>query len=164
MTGESAVRNGAAPLPVGLVAVAPDIAANLGALLRLGACLGAPVHVVEPCGFPFSPRAWARTAMDYAAHVELCRHDSWARFLEGRPAGRLVALSARAGTSLWAASFRPGDLLLLGSETAGLPETVRADADLALRIPLRPGLRSLNIAVAGAIALAEAQRQTATGP
>jgi tRNA (cytidine/uridine-2'-O-)-methyltransferase len=149
---------------VALVLVEPDLAPNVGAILRLGACLGAPVHVIEPCGFAFSPRAWRRSAMDYADLAEIRRHDSWARFLEGRPPGRLVALSARAEASLRDFAFRPGDMLLLGRETAGLSAEALAAAEARLRIPLAPGARSLNIGMAAAIALAEAQRQTGSGP
>ncbi|GMG82505.1 tRNA (cytidine(34)-2'-O)-methyltransferase [Paralimibaculum aggregatum] len=149
----------AAPSPVGLVAVMPDQAGNLGAILRTAACLRAPVHVVEPCGFAFSPKAWRRSAMDYAGLAAIHRHASWAAFLAARGAARLVALTAHGQASLWEARFAPGDLLLLGSESAGLPAAALAAADLGLRIPLHPQARSLNIAVAGAIALAEAQRQ-----
>jgi len=142
-----------------IVFVEPEIAANLGAGIRLGACLGAPVHVVEPCGFPFSPRAWARQAMDYADLVTLTRHDSYARFCDARGPGRRIALSARAETALWDFAFQPGDALLLGSESAGLPAEVLAGADAALRIPIAPRARSLNVVTAAAIALGEAVRQ-----
>ncbi len=150
--------------PVSLAVLEPDLAPNLGAILRLGACFRAPVHVIEPCGFPFSPKSWRRSAMDYADLAELHRHASWAAFLAERPAGRLVALSARARESLWDTAFAPGDTLLLGSESRGLPDAALAAADLALRIPIHPEARSLNIVVAGAVALAEAQRQIRQGP
>jgi len=137
----------------------PDIAPNVGAMLRLGACLGVPVHVIEPCGFPFSPHAWRRQAMDYADLAELHRHDSWKRFLAERPPGRLLAMTTKGATSLWEFRFRPGDMLLMGRESAGLPAEVHAAADARLVIPLRPGARSLNVAMAAAIAVAEAGRQ-----
>jgi tRNA (cytidine/uridine-2'-O-)-methyltransferase len=137
----------------------PDIAPNVGAILRLGACFGVPVHVIEPCGFPFSPRAWRRQAMDYADLAELHRHDSWEAFLSERPPGRLVAMTTKGDAGLWAFRFRPGDTLLMGSESAGLPDAVHAAADARLVIPLQPAARSLNVAMAAAIAVAEAGRQ-----
>lgn len=144
---------------VALVLVEPDMAANVGAILRLGACLGVPVHVVEPCGFAFSAEAWRRTALDYARLAEIHRHASWTVFAAGGPPGRRVALSARADASLWSFAFAPGDLLLMGCESAGLPADVAAAADARLRIPLAAGARSLNIGMAAAIAAAEAHRQ-----
>ncbi|HUS56153.1 MAG TPA: tRNA (cytidine(34)-2'-O)-methyltransferase [Thermohalobaculum sp.] len=137
----------------------PDIAPNVGAILRLGACLGVPVHVIEPCGFPFSPHAWRRSAMDYADLAELTRHDSWETFLAERPPGRLIAMTTKGATSLWEFAFQPGDTLLMGRETAGLPDKVHAVADARLLIPMQPGARSLNVAMTAAIAVAEAGRQ-----
>lgn len=137
------------------------MAPNVGAILRLGACLGFPVHVIEPCGFAFSARAWRRQAMDYAELAEIHRHDSWARFLAERPPGRLVAMTTRGAESLWDFAFHPGDTLLMGSEGAGLPDAAHAAADARLVIPLCPGARSLNLAMAAAIAAAEAGRQLA---
>ena len=144
---------------IALALFQPDIAPNVGAVLRLGACLGVPVHVIEPCGFPFSPRAWRRQAMDYADLAELHRHDSWATFAANRPSGRLVAMTTNGATSLWDFAFRPGDTLILGRESAGLPDEVYAAADARVVIPMQPGARSLNIAMAAAIAAAEAGRQ-----
>lgn len=137
----------------------PDIAPNVGAMLRLGACLGVPVHVIEPCGFPFSPHAWRRQAMDYADLAELHRHDSWQAFLAERPPGRLVAMTTKAAGSLWDFHFAPGDTLLMGRESAGLADEVHAAADARLLIPMQPGARSLNVAMTAAIAVAEAGRQ-----
>lgn len=144
---------------IALALFQPDIAPNVGAVLRLGACLGVPVHVIEPCGFPFSPRAWRRQAMDYADLAELHRHDSWAAFTDSRPSGRLVALTTKGANSLWDFRFRPGDTLLFGRESAGLPDEVHAAADARVVIPMQAGARSLNIAMAAAIAAAEAGRQ-----
>jgi len=138
----------------------PEIPLNVGAILRLGACFGAPVHVIEPCGFPFSPRSWRRSAMDYAELAELVRHDSWADFLAGRPPGRLVAMTTRGAVSLWDFAFAPGDTLLLGPESAGLPEGVRAACDARVVVPRVKGVRSLNVAMAAAIAVAESVRQS----
>lgn len=137
----------------------PDIAPNVGAILRLGACLGVPVHVIEPCGFPFSPHAWRRSAMDYADLAELYRHDSWQSFQAERPPGRLIAMTTKAASSLWDFAFRPGDTILMGRESAGLPDEVHAAADARLLIPMQPEARSLNVAMAAAIAVAEAGRQ-----
>jgi tRNA (cytidine/uridine-2'-O-)-methyltransferase len=139
----------------------PDIALNVGAILRLGACLGAPVHVIEPCGFAFSPHAWRRSAMDYADLAELHRHDSWEAFIAERPPGRLIAMTTTAASSLWEFTFQPGDTLLMGRESAGLPDEIRRAADARLLIPMQPGARSLNVAMAAAIAVAEAGRQVA---
>lgn len=144
---------------ISLALYEPEIPLNVGAVLRLGACFGMPVELIEPCGFPFDPRAWRRSAMDYAALVELRRHDSWADFLAARPAGRLIAMTTKGAMRLWDFGFQPGDAILLGSEGSGLPETVRAEADARVAIPLAPGARSLNLAMAAAVAAAEAVRQ-----
>ena len=150
-------KHEAAGIRLGLVE--PDMAPNVGAILRLGACLGVPVHVIEPCGFAFSPRAWRRQAMDYAKLAEIRRHDSWPSFLAERPPGRLIAMTTRGSEPLWDFAFRPGDTLLMGRESAGLPPEAHAAADARVVIPLVPGARSLNLAMAAAIAVAEAQRQ-----
>lgn len=147
--------------PAHLALYQPEIPLNVGAILRLGACFGMPVHVIEPCGFPFNPRAWRRSAMDYAALAELHRHDSWADFLAKRPAGRLVAMTTRGVEPLWGFAFRPGDTILLGPEGSGLPGEVRDAAAARVAIPLVPGARSLNLAMAAAIAAAESVRQLA---
>jgi tRNA (cytidine/uridine-2'-O-)-methyltransferase len=137
----------------------PDIAGNVGTILRLGACLNVPVDLIEPMGFPWSDRALARAGMDYAAQAEVRRHADWDAFVAQVP-GRIVLLTTRGGTRLDEARFGPGDTLLLGSESAGAPDFVHARADLALRIPLAPGFRSLNVAIAAGMALGEALRQT----
>ena len=141
----------------------PDIAGNVGTILRLGACLGVPVDLIEPMGFPWSDRALARAGMDYAARAEVRRHADWEGFAAQVP-GRIVLLTTRGGTRLDEARFAPGDTLLLGSESAGAPDFVHDRADLALRIPLAPGFRSLNVAIAAGIALGEALRQTGGWP
>lgn len=137
----------------------PDIAGNVGTILRLGACLGVAVDLIEPMGFPWSDRALKRAAMDYGAEAEVRRHADWDAFVEVLP-GRLALLTTRGGAALPDARFAAGDTLLLGSESAGAPDFVHARADLAVRIPLAPGFRSLNVAVAAGIALGEALRQT----
>jgi tRNA (cytidine/uridine-2'-O-)-methyltransferase len=141
----------------------PDIAGNVGTILRLGACLGTPVDLIEPMGFPWSDRALARAGMDYAARAEVRRHADWEAFAAQVP-GRIVLLTTRGGTRLDEARFAPGDTLLLGSESAGAPDFVHDRADLALRIPLAPEFRSLNVAIAAGIALGEALRQTGGWP
>ncbi|WP_374472139.1 tRNA (cytidine(34)-2'-O)-methyltransferase [Phenylobacterium sp.] len=140
----------------------PDIPQNLGAALRLGACLGVPVDVIEPCGFPLSDRAVARAAMDYAARAETKRHSSWSHFLQDSRCaqGRIVLFTTRGASPYQAFAFRPGDRLLFGRESAGAPDEVHSAADARLYIPLSPGARSLNVVTAAALALGEALRQT----
>lgn len=137
----------------------PDIAGNVGTILRLAACTGVGVDLIEPMGFPYSDRALARAGMDYAAQAAVRRHADWNAFT-GATDGRLVLFTTRAAVRLPDAAFAPDDTLLFGSESAGAPDFVHARADLAVRIPLRAGLRSLNVAVAAGIALGEALRQT----
>ena len=138
----------------------PEIAPNVGTLLRLGACLGVAIDIIEPCGFPFDLRLIRRSAMDYLDRVELTRHRSWAAFLAARAPGRLVLLTTRAELSHVAFTYRASDIRLAGRESAGAPPAVHEAADARLRIPMRPGLRSLNLAVACALVLGEALRQT----
>jgi tRNA (cytidine/uridine-2'-O-)-methyltransferase len=138
----------------------PDMPPNVGTLLRLGACLGVPVHIIEPCGFPYSEKAVRRSAMDYLEHAEIASHASFAAFLQDRPAGRLVLLSRHAALSYVNCTYQPDDTLLLGRESAGVGTEARQAADLAIHIPLRPAMRSINVAVAAAMVLSEALRQT----
>jgi len=137
----------------------PDMAGNVGTLIRTAACLGAGTDVIEPAGFPWNDRALRRAGMDYATRAEVCRHADWASFLAALRS-RLVLLTTRGAVPLWEARFRPDDVLLLGSEGAGVPDHVHDRADLRVAIPMQGGFRSLNVAVAGGIALAEALRQT----
>jgi tRNA (cytidine/uridine-2'-O-)-methyltransferase len=137
----------------------PDIPQNAGALLRLGACLGIAVDIIEPCGFLFSDRGLKRAGMDYLAEAEYRRHESWTAFQAQRK-GRLVLLSSKAAYPYTDFVFAPDDILLLGRESAGVPDFVSDAADARLRIPLKPGLRSLNVALAAAMVLGEALRQT----
>jgi tRNA (cytidine/uridine-2'-O-)-methyltransferase len=140
----------------------PDIPQNLGAALRLGACLGVPVDVIEPCGFPLSDRAVRRAAMDYAAQVEVVRHPSWLDFLENpaRTRGRLLLFTTRGAQPFTGFRFQPDDVLLFGRESAGVPLEVHEACDARLFIPLATGARSLNVVTSAAMALAEALRQT----
>lgn len=138
----------------------PDIAQNTGTILRLAACLGVGVDIIEPCGFPFDDRRLRRAGMDYLADVELARHSSWQAFLAAPPTGRLVLLTTTGEARLPDATFQVADTLLLGRESAGVPPDVHEAADLRLRIPMRPGMRSINVALAAAMVLTEALRQT----
>ena len=143
----------------------PDIAQNTGTILRLCACLGVTAHIIEPAGFPISDRAFRRAGMDYLDQVTLTHHGSWAAFETWRRAAdlKLVLFTTRAATSYLDHSFGRDDVLLFGRESAGVPEAVHAAADARLRIPMRQGLRSLNIAMACAMAVGEALRQTGGG-
>lgn len=138
----------------------PDLPPNVGTLIRLGACLGVPVHIIEPCGFPFSLQAVRRSAQDYAEHADISAYRSWETFCDTRPRGRLVLLSTKASMPYTAFAFAPDDLLMVGRETAGVPEDVAASADARVLIPMRPGLRSINVAIAAGMVLGEALRQT----
>lgn len=137
----------------------PDIPQNVGALLRLGACLGVPLDVIEPCGFVFDDRRLKRAALDYLDKATLTRHPSWDAFLQARE-GRLVLLSTKAEILYTDFAFREDDILLVGRESAGAPETVHTTADARLKVPMRAGLRALNVALAAALVLGEALRQT----
>ena len=141
----------------------PDQAGNVGTILRLAACLGVPVDVIEPCGFPWGDRALKRAGMDYAEIANVTRHADWQRFETG-PRGRIALLTTAGDTSLEAARFEAGDVLLVGSESRGAPDEVHRAAALRIRIPQIAGTRSLNIAVAAGIGLAEALRQTGGWP
>lgn len=137
----------------------PDIPQNLGAALRLGACLGVPLDVIEPCGFPLSDRALRRAAMDYAAGAAVTRHAGWGEFLT-KSDTRIVLFTTRAERAFHEFAYRPDDILLFGRESAGAPEEVHGAAHARLRIPLAGSARSLNVVTAAAMALAEALRQT----
>jgi tRNA (cytidine/uridine-2'-O-)-methyltransferase len=140
----------------------PDIPQNTGTILRLCACLGIEAHIIEPAGFPVTDRAFRRAGMDYLDRVALTRHGSFPAFEEWRRAGRLklVLLTTAAATCYLDHAFRDDQVLLFGRESAGVPQAVQAAADARLRIPMRPGLRSLNVAMAAALVAGEALRQT----
>lgn len=139
----------------------PDIPQNTGTILRLCACLGAEAHIIEPAGFPVSDRLFRRAGMDYLNLVTLRRHDSWSRFEEWRRGEglRLVLLSTKADRSYLDHQFADTDILLFGRESVGVPDDVMAAADVRLTIPMKPGLRSLNVAIAAAMVAGEAYRQ-----
>jgi len=140
----------------------PDIPQNTGTLLRLGACLGTPVHIIEPCGFDASDRALKRAGLDYADHADIHRHPSFENFdsWRGNAQHRIILLTTRAKKAYTTFEFTSGDLLLLGRESAGVPDEIHMIADACLRIPMVSGMRSINIALAAAIVLGEALRQT----
>jgi len=141
----------------------PDIAGNVGTILRLAACFGLPVDIIEPCGFAFSERALKRAGMDYASQAEIVRHHDWDQF-QTKLSGRLILLSTSGDSMLNDAGLAAGDTLLLGSESAGAPDFVHRAATKIVRIPLCAGFRSLNVAVAAGIAVHEAMRQTGSLP
>jgi tRNA (cytidine/uridine-2'-O-)-methyltransferase len=140
----------------------PDIPQNAGSLMRLGACLGVGIDVIEPCGFLLSDRNFRRAGMDYLKNADVRRHESWARFHDTFSArsSRLVLLTTKADMAYSDFTFAPDDTLLVGRESAGVPQGVHDAAHARVVIPLRPGLRSLNVAQAAAMVLGEALRQT----
>ncbi len=147
----------------------PDIPQNCGALIRLTACLGVGLDIIEPCGFLLDDKRLRRAGLDYHAQASLQRHRSWTAFQANRQAagaagGRLLLLTTRGDRPYTHFAYAPGDILLLGRESAGVPEEVHAAADVRLVIPLRAGCRSLNVAQAAAMVLGEALRQTGAFP
>lgn len=144
----------------------PDIPQNTGAILRLAACMGTRLHVIEPAGFVWSDAKMKRAGLDYAAKAHLLRHADWTAFAtRAAEAGCRVLLFTTTGTERYTDfAYAPGDILLFGRESAGVPESVHAAADARLLIPMRTGLRSLNVAQAAAMALGEALRRTGSFP
>ncbi|HKQ44315.1 MAG TPA: tRNA (cytidine(34)-2'-O)-methyltransferase [Rhizomicrobium sp.] len=144
----------------------PDIPQNAGSLIRLGACLGVGIDIIEPCGFLLSDRNFRRAGMDYLKSADIRRHESWARFHDsaGAEASRLVLLTTRGDMAYADFAFALSDTLLVGRESAGVPQAIHDAADARLVIALRPGLRSLNVAQAAAMVLGEALRQTGGFP
>jgi tRNA (cytidine/uridine-2'-O-)-methyltransferase len=140
----------------------PDIPQNTGTILRLCACLNVAAHIIEPAGFPVSDRHFRRAGMDYLDLVTITRHDSWAKFEQWRhdKAHRLILFTTKAAGCYLDYRYETADILLFGRESAGVPDAVAAAADAKLVIPIKPGLRSLNVAMAAAMALGEALRQT----
>ncbi len=140
----------------------PDIPQNLGGAVRLAACLGVPLEVIEPCAFPLSDRALRRAALDYGERAEVVRRTGWSAFAAApeRAEGRLVLFTTRGATPHHRFAYQPGDTLLFGRESAGVPDEVHAAAAARVRIPIRPETRSLNLVVACGIGLSEALRQT----
>ena len=148
-------------VPLLLALYEPDIAQNTGAMLRTCACFGIRAAIIEPAGFPVSDRHFRRSGMDYLDDVAIDRHISWRAFSEWRRANgkRLVLLTTRAEATLWDFAFRKEDIIMVGRESAGVPQEVHDAADARIRIAIRPAMRSLNVGVAAALALGEAMRQ-----
>ena len=144
----------------------PDIPQNTGAILRLGACFGVPIHIIHPAGFALSDQNLKRAGMDYLSRADLIEHDNWDAFQDWqRERGRrVVALSTQGSARIEQFHFRADDVLLLGRESAGLPATIKQSADAIVRLPIKAGNRSLNVANAASIAVFEALRQTAQLP
>lgn len=139
----------------------PDIPQNVGAAIRAAACFGAEIDVIGPCGFPIDSREIKRVAMDYGLLASPVLHSGWRSYLESpeRGDGRLVLLTTKGDAPLWELVYRPDDILIAGRESAGVPDEVHDAADARVVIPMAEGARSLNVAVAAAVALAEARRQ-----
>lgn len=142
----------------------PEIAGNVGAVLRLGACLGAAVDLIEPMGFEWDDRRVRRAAMDYIDHVTIARHASFDAFRAAIGSRRLVLFTTKSRQSAYEFSFMPDDVLLFGKESAGVPASIADACDARVRIPIRSQVRSMNLATSTALALGEALRQTATLP
>ena len=149
----------------------PDIPQNTGAILRLAACLGVGVDIIEPCGFVFTDARLKRAGMDYLDEVSITRHSSWAKFTESRDAGRqsgdagrLVLLTTKADVAYTDFVFEALDTLIVGRESAGAPQEVHEAADARVKVPMGEGMRSLNVALASAMVLGEALRQTGRFP
>jgi tRNA (cytidine/uridine-2'-O-)-methyltransferase len=146
-----------------LVLFQPDIPQNAGAMMRLAACMGISLDLVEPCGFPIDDQRMRRAGMDYLTMLDLVRHTSWTAFLKS-PGGRLVLLTTAGDVSHAEFAFRPDDRIVVGRESAGVPIDVHHGVDARIRIPMRPGIRSINVAQSAAIGVAEALRQTGQFP
>ena len=144
-----------------LVLYQPDIPQNLGACLRLSACMGCTVHVIEPCGFPLDHARMRRAGMDYIDKAVVVRHLSWQVFLNYRLAvpGRLLLLETDGQTRYTDVTFAPTDYVVLGSESAGTPRVLYPQMDATLKIPMQPGMRSLNLAMSAGLIVGEACRQ-----
>lgn len=148
---------------IGMISIAlyqPDIPQNVGAMIRLTACLGIDLHIIEPCGFPWDDRKIRQSAMDYKDGAILTRHSSWQAFKDFASPRRIILMTTKSDLTYINYRFQSGDILLAGRESSGVPENVHEQVDARITIPLKPGMRSLNIAVASAMVTAEALRQT----
>jgi tRNA (cytidine/uridine-2'-O-)-methyltransferase len=142
----------------------PDIPQNTGTLMRLCACLGVPLDIIEPCGFILSDKNLHRAGMDYIDHLDMTKHLNWEAFKTASAGKRLILMSTKASEPFHAFKFAPDDVLIAGRESAGVPEHVHAECAARVFIPMQPGLRSLNVAIASAMILGEALRQTGKYP
>ena len=143
-----------------LASYQPDIAPNLGSMIRLCACFGVSLDIIEPCGFPLSLKALRRSAMDYADIVDMVRHDSWESFQGDRKRGRLILLTTKADEILWDFKFKDTDTLVMGRESAGVPTEVHNACDAHIKLPMFGKARSLNVAMTAGMAISEALKQT----
>ena len=152
--------------PLALALYEPDIPQNAGTLMRFGACMGIPVHLIEPAGFPTSDKSFLRAGMDYLDAVTLIRHISFVRFDAARRqnGNRLILATTKAAIPYYDVTYQAGDIVMMGRESAGVPQSVHDVADVRITIPLHPRMRSLNVAVAAAMILGEALRQTRSFP
>jgi tRNA (cytidine/uridine-2'-O-)-methyltransferase len=142
----------------------PDIPQNAGTLMRLCACLGVPLDIIEPCGFLLTDKNLKRAGMDYLDRLELTRHDGWQTFATVRAESRFVLLTTKAAVPFYDFTFAPSDILIAGRESAGVPDHVHATCQSRVLVPMAAGMRSLNVAVATAMVLGEALRQTRLYP
>ena len=151
----------AATVMINIVLYQPDIPQNLGACIRLSACMGAAIHLIEPCGFPVDDKKLKRTGMDYFSHATLIRHRSWEQFVAYRTThtGRLLLLETDGTMPYTECAFTRSDYVMLGRESAGTPAELYSLMDATLHIPMRKGVRSLNVAMAAGMLVAEAARQ-----
>ena len=143
-----------------LASYQPDIAPNLGSMIRLCACFGVSLDIIEPCGFPLSLKTLRRSAMDYADIVDMVRHDSWESFQADRKSGRLILLTTKADEILWDFKFKDTDTLVMGRESAGVPTEVHNACDAHIKLPMFGKSRSLNVAMTAGMAISEALKQT----
>ncbi len=137
----------------------PDIPQNVGAAMRLCACLGVALDIIEPCGFPWDARKIRASALDYIDHVALARHESWSAFRAKQDKNRLILLTTKTDVPYYDVAFEPGDILMAGRESAGVPDDVHNAADIRITIPMFGAMRSLNVINASAMVLGEAMRQ-----
>ena len=142
-----------------LASYQPDIAPNLGSMIRLCACFGVSLDIIEPCGFPLSLKSLRRSAMDYANITDMVRHDSWDSFQTNREPGRLILLTTKADEILWDFKFESTDTLVMGRESAGVPSEVHNACDSHIKLPMYGKARSLNVAMTAGMALSEALKQ-----
>lgn len=138
----------------------PDIPQNVGAMMRLCACMNTPLHIIEPCGFPWDERKFKRAAMDYLTHVNVIRHSSWQKFQQETVQNRIILMTTHANTPFVDFKFQKNDILLAGSESRGAPEDIHETTAARIGIPMHAGLRSLNIVNATSMIVGEALRQT----
>jgi tRNA (cytidine/uridine-2'-O-)-methyltransferase len=150
-------------MPMRIALYQPEIAGNVGAVLRLAACMGVGVDVIEPTGFVFSDARMRRAGMDYIDQADMVRHADWAAF-RAQLSGRLILMTTKGSESLYTMAFQPDDVLMFGQESAGVPEDVAAKCAARTRIPMAASARSLNLSVSAGIAIAEALRQTGKLP